>query len=123
MSEEHNRVTFVLTGGREGYSGVLGGRYGFNNGELKVDQYMREPLRTVLCTRYACNIKGEAPLWKTVTNKEGKKASVQVTALDIRKEGEVTPVMEPPKATVKVEVAPKVEANKPKADGPSAKAE
>ena len=117
MSEDQNRVTFVLTGPREGFTGVLGGRYGFRNGKLTVDQHMRAPLRNVLCTRYCCNIEGEPPLWKTVKSDKGK-SSKQVTALDIRTESDnVTTVVEAPKAKVEVPSPPKPAEGAPKDEG------
>jgi len=79
MSDNTNKVTFVLTGPREGSTVILNNRYGFKDGELTVDHVYREPFRIILCTHYCCNIKGEAPLWRTETDKAGKKASVKIT--------------------------------------------
>jgi hypothetical protein len=77
MSNDVNKVTFVLTGPREGFTGVLGKRYGFRDGKLTVDHIFRDPFRIILCTNYCCNIKGEAPLWKTVDG-----ASVKITDVE-----------------------------------------
>lgn len=122
MSDDKNKVTFVLTGPREGYTGVLGGRYGFNDGKLTVDHSFRDGLRNILCVRYCCNIQNEAPLWKTVTE-NGLKASVKVTELDIKPVGEPVATMEPPKASVKVEVSKPVEKPKLETDKPPTKEE
>jgi hypothetical protein len=94
MSVE-NRVIFVLTGPREGFTGVLGGRYGFDRGELTVEHSLRDPLRIILCNNYACNIKGEAPLWKTVDG-----ASVKITDVE-KPEKEVTTVKTQPEMLMK----------------------
>ena len=102
---EH-KVTFVLTGPRKGFTGVLGGRYGFKDGELTCDEHMKDKLMLVLCTKYCCNVKNAPPLWKTVNG-----ASVKVTEMDIEQDP-VTTVSEPPKAEVKVEATPKVESKK-----------
>lgn len=74
MSDDVNKVTFVLTGPREGFTGILGKRYGFKDGELSVDHVYRDAFRTILCNSYCCNIKGEAPLWQTVDG-----ASIKIT--------------------------------------------
>jgi hypothetical protein len=101
MSDNQNKVTFVLTGPREGFTGILGGRYGFKDGELTVDEYLASSLSTVLCTRYCCNIKGRPPLWRT---KNG--GSVQVTELDLKTEGTETVVAAEPTTTVKAPPPP-----------------
>jgi len=77
MSNDPNRSTFVLTGPRKGFTGILGGRYGFRDGELTVDHVHKDKLKLILCTSYCCNVKGEAPLWRT---EEG--ASVKITDLE-----------------------------------------
>lgn len=82
MSENINKVTFVLTGPRKGFTGVLNNRYGFKDGELTVDHIYRDPFRLILCTRYCCNIKGEAPLWRTEKDKAGKNSSVKITDIE-----------------------------------------
>jgi hypothetical protein len=88
-------TTFVLTGPRKGFSGVLGGRYKFENGEFVCNEEVKDKIKLVLCSVYRCNIKGDKPLWET---KDG--ASVKVGELDKPKAPEST-VVEPPKAEVK----------------------
>lgn len=93
MSDDVNKVTFVLTGPRKGFTGILGKRYGFKDGELTVDHAYREAFRIILCNSYCCNIKGEAPLWKTVDG-----ASVKVTDVE-KPKVETTTVKSAPVAT------------------------
>ncbi len=66
VEETKAQVTFVLTGPRKGFTGVLGGRYGFKDGKLNVNVDVKDKMALVLCSRYACNIEGENPLWKEV---------------------------------------------------------
>ncbi len=66
VEETKPQVTFVLTGPRKGFTGVLGGRYGFRDGKLAVNVDVKDKMALVLCSRYACNIEGENPLWKEV---------------------------------------------------------
>lgn len=93
MSDDQNKVTFVLTGPREGFTGILGKRYGFKDGELTVDYNLRGPFSIILCNGYCCNIKGEAPLWKTVDG-----ASVKITDVE-KPKVETTTVKSAPVST------------------------
>lgn len=94
MSEDTNMVTFVLTGPRKGFTGILCKRYGFKDGELSVPHVYRDPFRLILCNNYACNIKGEAPLWKTVDG-------IAVKITDVEKpKAETTTVKSAPSASV-----------------------
>lgn len=102
MSNSERTVTFVLTGPRKGHTGVLGGRYGFKDGKLKAPEHLRAPLATILCNRYACNIEGESPLWRT--DKDG--AAVKVTELDLKMDEPVSTVVEDPKAVLKGKAPP-----------------
>ena len=105
MSEQEGTVTFVLTGPREGYTGFLSnGRYGFKDGELTVPQSMKEGLKTILCNAYACNIKGEAPIWES---KDG--ASVKVGEVE-KPKAEVTTVKADPVHTTTDKKAAEVKA-------------
>jgi len=97
MSNDTHRVTFVLTGPRKGYTGILGGRYGFRDGKLEVDEHLKDKLKIILCNRYCCNVEGEAPLWKTVNG-----GAVKITDVELP-EPEVSVVSAPPKAELKVE--------------------
>lgn len=99
MSDDVNKVTFVLTGPRKGFTGILCKRYGFKNGELTVDHIFRDPFKIILCNGYCCNIKGEAPLWKTVENKDGKNASVKITDVEKPKVETTTIKSEPVAST------------------------
>ena len=98
MSDDVNKVTFVLTGPRKGFTGILNKRYGFKDGELTVDHVFRDPFRLILCNNYCCNIKGEAPLWKTVKGKDGKNSSVKITDVE-KPKVETTTVKSAPAAS------------------------
>ena len=101
-----NRVTFVLMGPRAGYTGILGDRYGFKDGRLSVPFNEKDAYKLILCTAYACNIEGEAPLWATV-DVGGKPSAVKVADLP-KPVVETTTVRTEPKASTKAS-APKVE--------------
>ena len=97
MPSEKPTTTFVLTGPRKGFTGVLGGRYKFEDGKFVCNEEVKDKIKLVLCTQYCCNIEGDKPLWET---KDG--ASVPVGKMDKPKAPEST-VVEPPKAEVKGE--------------------
>lgn len=78
--EETGTTTFVLTGPRKGYTGVLGGRYYFRDGKIDIPVSQKDHAKRVLCTRYACNIAGEAPIWET--SKEGGSVKVREVTLE-----------------------------------------
>ncbi len=105
---EVRKSIFVLTGPREGYSGVLGGRYWFRDGELAVLDQFKDKVKLVLCNNYACNIKDEKPIWKT-TEVDGKKASIKIGEMS-KPTPAVTTVMGDPVASVVIPPStPKVE--------------
>lgn len=104
-TETGRTVTFVLTGPREGFTGLLGGRYGFKNGELTINAEHKDVLKLVLCNNYACNIEGEAPIWET---RDG--AAVKVGEVT-KPEAVITTIVGEPTASVQIPTpeAPKVE--------------
>lgn len=100
------KVTFVLTGPREGFTGVLGGMYQFVDGKLEAPESEKEYLKKHLCVGYACNIVGEAPMWET----NDKGGSVKVGAVKMPKK-ETTTVKSAPVASTNAP-APKQETKK-----------
>lgn len=98
MADQKPTTTFVLTGPREGFTGVLGGRYKFEKGKFVCNEEVKDKIKLVLCSRYCCNIEGDKPLWKTV---DGQSVSVRV--MD-KPKSEESSVVEPPKAEVKASV-------------------
>lgn len=111
MAEDNSKpqITFELTGPRKGFTGMLGGRYGFRDGKLTVNTEHKDALKLTLCNRYGCNIVGEAPVWET---KDG--ASVRVGFVE-KPEVVVTTIVGEPTASVVVppvkapDAAPKVD--------------
>lgn len=104
------QITFRLTGPREGFTGMLGGRYGFRNGELTVVEEFKDSLKLILCNNYACNIVGEAPIWET---KDG--ASIKVGIVD-KPKPVLTSIVGEPVSSV---VLPEVKAPTPDVKSPS----
>lgn len=111
MADEDSKpqITFELTGPRKGYTGMLGGRYGFKDGKLTINVEHKDSIKLILCNNYACNIVGEAPIWET---KDG--GSVRVGHVD-KPVPVVTTIIGEPTASVVVppvkapDAAPKVE--------------
>jgi len=93
--KDEAKVTFVLTGPREGQTVTLGNRYSFYEGKLMAPASRKEGLKKILCNYYACNIAGEAPMWET---KDG--GSVKVRAVEVPKKETTTVKEEPRTSTV-----------------------
>ncbi|MDJ0952474.1 MAG: hypothetical protein QNJ81_02225 [Acidimicrobiia bacterium] len=105
--EETGKVTFQLTGPRKGYTGMLGGRYYFKDGKIEVPSSAKDHVKRVLCTRYACNVVGEAPIWETDENG----GAVKVGEVKLEKAEETT-VSAPPTTSVEGPAPKKAEAKK-----------
>jgi len=88
------QVTFVLTGPRKGFTGVLGGRYGFRDGKLTVNSDYKDKVALILCSRYCCNIEGENPIW---AEKDG--GSIKIGEM-VKPESVVTAVVSDPVSSV-----------------------
>ena len=101
------KVTFVLTGPREGQTVLLGNMYQFVDGKLEASESEKEYLKKHLCVGYACNIVGEAPMWET----DDKGASVKVGAVKMPKK-ETTTVKSAPVASTEGPTPPKQEGKK-----------